>query len=650
MQLKSGDSKPILAIILVAAVFAMALPRVLPGIQAMENWLSDYRFATLAPPTPQDDRIVIATITEETLATLPYRSPVDRGFLARLLRALEIAGVRAVGFDILFDQPTEPAKDDALRQAILDFPVPVVVAQAGKTESLTDQQRAYLRQYTAGMTHGLANLVKDDVDGTVRWIFAGRTAPGSATRTRGLAAALAEALGIRPPARDIGLVYRRGANTETPVFRRFAAQVVPMLPKAWLAGKIVLIGADLPLSDRHRTPFATARGATVGSLPGVVIHAHALAQLLDGRTKPDPGLSNIAIAIVFMAILGLVIAALDIPLPVKSAVFALGLAGFWVAVFALYSQASIPLPLLPPSLAFVASCGGGIAFLGRRDRQQKKFIREAFSHYLSPSIVNQLIADPSKFEVGGERRDVTYLFTDLANFTALTERSEPDVLVKLLNEYIDGMCAIAFEHGATLDKIVGDAVVMFFNAPIDQPDHKPRAVTCGLVLDAFGQAFVERQAAQGIKVGITRIGINSGVAIIGNFGGENFFDYTGYGDMVNTAARLESANKHLGTRICVSQFTAKDCPDVVFRPVGNLVLKGKTEGIDVVEPMSEKRAKAKSTALYRDAFEAMTQNESRAADMFQQVLDIDPDDGLASLHLRRLRDGETGTIIVMGEK
>ena len=650
MQLKSGDSKPILAIILVAAVFAMALPRVLPGIQAMENWLSDYRFATLAPPTPQDDRIVIATITEETLATLPYRSPVDRGFLARLLRALEIAGVRAVGFDILFDQPTEPAKDDALRQAILDFPVPVVVAQAGKTESLTDQQRAYLRQYTAGMTHGLANLVKDDADGTVRWIFAGRTAPGSATRTRGLAAALAEALGIRPPARDIGLVYRRGANTETPVFRRFAAQVVPMLPKAWLAGKIVLIGADLPLSDRHRTPFATARGATVGSLPGVVIHAHALAQLLDGRTKPDPGLSNIAIVTVFMAILGLVIAALDIPLPVKGAVFALGLAGFWVAVFALYSQASIPLPLLPPSLAFVASCGGGIAFLGRRDRQQKKFIREAFSHYLSPSIVNQLIADPSKFEVGGERRDVTYLFTDLANFTALTERSEPDVLVKLLNEYIDGMCAIAFEHGATLDKIVGDAVVMFFNAPIDQPDHKPRAVTCGLALDAFGQAFVERQAAQGIKVGITRIGINSGVAIIGNFGGENFFDYTGHGDMVNTAARLESVNKHLGTRICVSQFTAKDCPDVVFRPVGNLVLKGKTEGIDVVEPMSEKRAKAKSTALYRDAFEAMTQNESRAADMFQQVLDIDPDDGLASLHLRRLRDGETGTIIVMGEK
>jgi len=650
MQLKSGDTAPILAIIIVAVAFAVALPRVLPPVQVMENWLSDFRFATLAPPAPQDDRIVIATITEETLATLPYRSPVDRGFLARLLRALEIAGVRAVGIDILFDQPTEPAKDDALRQAILDFPAPVVVAQAGKAESLTDKQMAYLNQFTTGMTHGLANLVKDDADSTVRWIYAGRTMPNSNVRTHGMAAALAKALDIDPPASNARLDYRRDFNSETPVFRRFPAQVVPVLPKAWLAGKIVLIGADLPMSDRHRTPFAADHRVKVKSTPGVVIHAHALAQLLDGLVVRDAGILGTVAVIALMVALGFVIATLDISLPIKGVIFTGGLVGFWVAVFALYSSTNTPIPLIPPSIAFVGSCGGGIAFLGRRDRQQKKFIREAFSHYLSPSIVDQLIADPSKYEVGGEHREVTYLFTDLANFTALTERIEPDVLVKLLNEYIDGMCAIAFEHGATLDKIVGDAVVMFFNAPVDQPDHKSRAVICGLALDDFGQAFVERQAAQGLEVGITRIGINSGVAIIGNFGGENFFDYTGHGDMVNTAARLESVNKHLGTRICVSQFTAKDCPDVVFRPVATLVLKGKTEGIDVVEPVSETRAKSKSTALYRDAFEALSNNESKAAEMFQKVLDLDPDDGLAALHLRRLRDGEMGTIIVMGEK
>ena len=212
------------------------------------------------------------------------------------------------------------------------------------------------------------------------------------------------------------------------------------------------------------------------------------------------------------------------------------------------------------------------------------------------------------------------------------------------------MCAIDFKHGATIDKIVGDAVVMFFNAPVDQPDHKARAVACAFDLDAFGQTFVELQATQGREVGITRIGVHSGVAIIGNFGGESFFDYTGCGDMVNTAARLESVNKHLGTRVCISLLTAKGCANLTFRPIGALVLKGKTEGIEVVEPVNEARAESPSIALYRNAYEAMAQNDDNAADIFQQVLDLDPDDGLAGFHLRRLRAGEKGTTIVMGEK
>ena len=250
---------------------------------------------------------------------------------------------------------------------------------------------------------------------------------------------------------------------------------------------------------------------------------------------------------------------------------------------------------------------------------------------------------------GGERRELTYLFTDLANFTSLTEKTEPAVLVPLLNEYLSEMYRILFKHGATIDKIVGDAVVGFFNAPIAQEDHPARAVAAALELDQFGQAFIARQAELGLTLGVTRIGVHSGVAVIGNFGGEAFFDYTAHGDMVNTAARLESVNKHLGTRICISGVTAGRCPEMSFRPVAELVLKGKTEGIQVFEPLADGWADS-SAAAYSEAYGKMLDNDPGAGEAFREVVRINPDDGLAKFHLERLSGGETGAKIVMGEK
>ncbi len=169
-------------------------------------------------------------------------------------------------------------------------------------------------------------------------------------------------------------------------------------------------------------------------------------------------------------------------------------------------------------------------------------------------------------------------------------------------------------------------------------------------MDGFGQAFVEKQAGLGLKVGITRIGVHSGVAVIGNFGGEAFFDYTAHGDMVNTAARLESVNKHLGTRICISGVTAGRCPGMAFRPVGELVLKGKSEGIEVFEPLADGWADSPAAAAYSEAFEKMQRNDPGAGEAFQEVIRINPDDGLAKFHLGRLEEGKTGAKIVMEDK
>ena len=636
---------PVAAIVILTSVAVAVLPRALPFLRVAENWTGDLRIAVLSPPRPQSTDIVVATITEDTLGLLPYRSPVDRLFLANLLSAVAAKGPRAVALDILFDQPTEKAKDAQLRAVLAAYPVPAVVAVADT--GLTDKQAAYLEAFTEGLETGLANLTKDQSDGTVRWVFPGRAKGGS--WQPGLVGAIAGALGIDAPRRQVPLAYRAGPDAETPPFRTFPAHMVPLLPQPWFAGKIVLVGADLPLIDRHRTPLAAAFGAA-GEIPGVLIHAHALAQVLEGGALPRPGVAGEAALVLAMVVLGVVLAMIDMPLSIKAAAFAFAVAAFWAAAAALFRYGGPLIPLVAPSLGLAAASGIGIAYLGRVDRQQKKFIRQAFARYISPSIVESLVADPSKLSVRGERRILTYLFTDLASFTNLTERTEPQVMVSLLNAYLEGMLSILFRHGATLDKIVGDAVVGFFNAPVDQPDHAVRAVRCALEMDVFGQEFVAKRAAEGMEVGITRIGINSGSAIIGNFGGDTFFDYTAHGDMVNTAARLESVNKHLGTRICVSRATAEQCPETAFRPVGSLVLKGKTEGLEVTEPLSEEVATSPAAVAYAEAYELLQKESPEARAAMLRVLEMAPDDPLAKFHLRRLENGETGAVVVMKEK
>jgi adenylate cyclase len=155
------------------------------------------------------------------------------------------------------------------------------------------------------------------------------------------------------------------------------------------------------------------------------------------------------------------------------------------------------------------------------------------------------------------------------------EKMDPADAVSVLNTYLDRMVRIAFDHGGTLDRIVGDSVAIMFSAPVIQPDHRARALACALDMHAFAESYAAEMAARGFAFGSTRIGVHTGEVIVGNFGGEAMFDYRALGDAVNTAARLESVNRHLGTRICVSEATLSGCPGAAARPVGLLVMKGK---------------------------------------------------------------------------
>jgi class 3 adenylate cyclase len=241
-----------------------------------------------------------------------------------------------------------------------------------------------------------------------------------------------------------------------------------------------------------------------------------------------------------------------------------------------------------------------------------------------------------------QRRDVAAIFADITSFTSLVETAEAEVLGALLNEYVAGMTGVVFDHEGTVAKIIGDAVHILFNAPGDQPDYATRAIACAHDLDVWAQDFRTRWRAKGVNFGVTRIGVHAGPALVGNFGGNRFFDYTAHGDTINTAARLETANKYLGTRICVSAAVARGADNFRGRPVGDLLLRGRSEPLRAFEPLPAAVFEALTTTQYSEAFAKLEANDATAMPAFAALVGQHADDALAGFHLRRLLNGGKG--------
>ncbi len=627
----------------VSVLFALALPNALPFMRVAENWLYDYRIINKTPALGLHPDIVLVSVTEDTLAGFPFRSPLNRRFVGDIIQHLVSSGVRAIGIDSVFDQSTIPEDDLYLHQTIRHSKVPIVVGEAAPQTGLTDNQRAFQKAFLEVLNAAYVNILTDS-DGSARQAYRGQQ--GSKGWVPGLADAVATAVGItrEPGVRPIAYYPALEGEPIYKAFRSFPAHTVKLLPPAWFKDKIVLIGAELTLDDRVRTPFS----GTVGEIPGVYVHAFALAQILDGRSVTVPSFVMNAGLVAVLVIVGIMLILAPWPLFFRWAAVLIVLVAGWGAAIGFYGSSELMVPLLPPTLALLLSSSLATIYLVYQERQQQRFLHNAFSRYVSPNLVDDIVSNPDKLELEGERRYLTFIFTDLAGFTSLAEQLDPGDIVGLLNGYIDGMCAIVFRHGGTVDKIVGDAVAAYWGAPIGQEDQRARAVSCALEMDEFAEDYRQRNVTVAGMLGLTRIGINSGTAIIGNFGGVNFFDYTAHGDMVNTAARLEGANKYLGTRICVGEETKTGCPQLLFRSVADLILKGKTEPIRVYEPVPDMTTE--QVAEFERVFESMVADSGEAQEAYKKLLDRFPNDPVCKLHYDRLGAGEHGSIMTLAGK
>ena len=317
-----------------------------------------------------------------------------------------------------------------------------------------------------------------------------------------------------------------------------------------------------------------------------------------------------------------------------------------------YTSSEIAYGRVTTGIVIVLLVGTVLALMAWRSRNmileaselQKN--NDQLSRYFSPGLVDRLVEKPELFRVGGERRNMSFLFTDLQDFTRMVENGEPASLVNALNGYLDEVVRAAFRHDGVVDKVVGDSIRVFFGAPLDQPDHACRAIACALEIGRVTEAYRKRLPPD-LGFGPTRIGVNTGQVIVGNFGGDALFDYTAHGNAINVAARLESANKITGTTMLVSENTAAACDGFLGRPVGRLALRGINQPIEAFEPLDSNPEYASYRAEYLEAYDALADDHTdiHARGLFSRLHDRYPSDPLVAFFHRRLSIGMSGHLI-----
>ena len=688
-----------LAGLLAACVLYLAEPLML---QSLRNSLFDQYQRWQPRPAPAQSVVRVVDIDEASLARLG-QWPWPRDLLARLLEQLQQAGAAVVVFDVLFAEPDRSSPSSILDRADLPEEVAAALAKLPDhdqrfAEALarqpavlgfaaiptpsrntplsrfgvqlrTDAKTAAFSTY-AGAISALplleqaakgngAMTFRPDADGVVRRVpvmirvgehllpsltaealrvYLGQDRYRVGTAETGAVEQVAIGHLALPTNRrgELWLHYRRDMSTQTlPAWRVLEGGVTESL-----SGSIVLVGSSAQgLQDLRFGPLGAM-------LPGVQVHAQAIEQALTGTPLQRPFWAapaealSLLLAGLLLSLLTLSSGAVTAAWVAVALVAALNALAWWA-----YSRHGLLLDALTLSIGLLLVYLGASLARHRASERQHRWVRDAFSRYISPNLVGHLVRHPEQLHLGGERRCCSFVFTDITDFTALMERESPEQVVGMLNDYLEGIIQIAFRHEGTLERIVGDGMAILFSAPLVQPDHKSRALACALEIRRFTRSYTTAQQAAGLPLGRTRIGAHCGEVVVGNFGGATLFDYRALGDAVNVAARLEGLNRYLGTDLCVSEDIRSVNPDVPMRTIGDVWLKGKAVPIRLYEPCA-------STADedYDAAYALLASEHEQAVEAFERLHSERPDDALVHYQLQRLRAGQCGERILMTEK
>lgn len=705
----SDIDKKYKVILLAVGFFAFGLlVQSLGLLEPLDRIILDYKFRYLQREDP-NDKIVMVSIDEKSLNYFTRNRmywPWPREFYSIVTDYLDKAGADQIVYDILFDTPDfdrrsvdGTASDNRFAAALDSAGNGLLAFKSTPTEEPTESYDHIYSQffgydikgqppykvphiYTslpirkfATAAEGLGNtaMIPDD-DAVIRKInlFDSLAYDGYAP-TLALSTYLAmqpDTLtfewtnrGIRIGKQNIPLQedgsylinwYKKGGVKEgTFPYYSFHAVVQSAVqrmrndtadvsvPPDIFEDKVVFIGASAAgLADIKSTPLSSLE-----EFPGMEIHANILNNLIDGNyiTQLQQWQQLLILLLLSFGIAFLI----AYTRPMTGVLYILGILGLIVLTGILLF--TIDRFWLHTGFYFVMGTltyTGAIAFKYFSEEREKKQIKTAFGQYVQPEFVQKLIDDPELLQLGGEKKKMTVMFSDLAGFTTISESMPPEHLVSFLNEYLGAMTDIIFENNGTVDKFIGDAIMAFWGAPFDQENSAILACRSTMQMIDKLEELTPKWKQEGKPHAFARYGINTGKMVVGNMGSYNRFNYTVLGDAVNLAARLEPANKEFGTTAMISEYTYKELKDeFVCRQLDLLVVKGKTKPVRVYELIADRASDKdlstieKGVSVYRDAIRYYYDMEwDKAIDKFEKVKKILPDDGPSNTYIKRSQE------------
>ncbi|MEK7582105.1 MAG: adenylate/guanylate cyclase domain-containing protein [Patescibacteria group bacterium] len=535
----------------------------------------------LVGPKKVDNRIVILAIDNESLSRIG-QWPWPREVFAKAFKALNQSAPKAVGFDVLLADPSRlgALDDEALAEALKNISYPLVLPveaelfREGEIFAATDTTHPLPQFFqNTRVMPGHVNLIIDQ-DGVVRNI------PGFIKIEEETLSAfsfrLAQEAGVlKSPEGVTRIVYSQptGNIKRIPFYRLLEGKEVRDL----LKDKLVLIGVTSPdLHDEKLTPFS--RGTL---MPGVEIQANILNMfILDYKISPlgtIPSIFLIFLVALIPAVLFSVIKS-----PWRPLIISIGLGILYNIAIIIWYERGVAVNLIHINLAWILSALSVFSYRYLVGEREKRQLKNVFSKYVSGAVLEKILADPNGVKLGGEEKIITVLFSDIRGFTTLSEKVTPQELVRILNKYFTLMTGEVLKYGGVLDKYIGDAVMAFWGAPLDDVYQVDNAFKASLgMLERLKEFNEELYKEEGIKIDIG-IGLYTGKAVVGNIGSNQRFDYTAMGDTVNVASRLEGLNKEHKTHLIVGETTKKEITGKnKFISLGAVHVKGRVEPINI---------------------------------------------------------------------